>query len=67
MHHSGSFNEADEDREEAATANEVADEITAIDLELQKLQIELAAEKVQINIDSAEIKKIAEDTQRKQR
>ena len=78
MPHSGStFNEADEDQEvdvdESATENEVTDELSAIELELQKLQIELAAEKVLIKSDikAAEIK-TAEDlakveNQRKQR
>ena len=78
MPHSGStFNEADEDQEvdESATATEteVTDELSAIELELQKLQIELAAEKVLIKSDikAAEIK-TAEDlekveNQRKQR
>jgi hypothetical protein len=78
MPHSGStFNEADEDQEvdadESATATEVTDELSAIELELRKLQIELAAEKVLIKSDikAAEIK-TAEDlakmeNQRKQR
>jgi len=78
MPHSGStFNEADEDQEvdvdESATATEVTDELSAIELELRKLQIELAAEKVLIKSDirAAEIK-TAEDLarvedQRKQR
>ena len=78
MPHSGStFNEADEDQEvdvdESATATEVTDELSSIELELRKLQIELAAEKVLIKSDirAAEIK-TAEDlarveNQRKQR
>ena len=78
MPHSGStFNEADEDQEvdvdESATATEVTDELSAIELKLRKLQIELAAEKVLIKSDirAAEIK-TAEDlarveNQRKQR
>ena len=78
MPHSGStFNEADEDQEvdvdESAAATEVTDELSAIELELRKLQIELAAEKVLIKSDirAAEIK-TAEDlarveNQRKQR
>ena len=78
MPHSGStFDEADEDQEvdvdESATATEVTDELSAIELELRKLQIELAAEKVLIKSDirAAEIK-TAEDlaraeNQRKQR
>ena len=78
MPHGGStFNEADEDQEvdvdESATATEVTDELSAIELELRKLQIELAAEKVLIKSDirAAEIK-TAEDlarveNQRKQR
>ena len=76
-HSSSTFNEADEDQEvdvdESATATEVTDELSAIELELRKLQIELAAEKVLIKSDikAAEIK-TAEDlarveNQRKQR
>merc|ERR1712223_312832 len=41
---SGSFNEEEEDEEN----KEVSDEMTAINLELQKLQLELLAEKAQI-------------------
>ena len=42
MMHGGSFNEAEED--EAASASEVAEEIKAVDLELQQLQFEIQME-----------------------
>lgn len=64
----GSFDEQEEDDEN----KEVSDEITAIDLELAKLKLELQAEKIQIKDkikeETSEIKTIEDlNNQRKQR
>ena len=70
MSHGGSFNEAEEDE---ATATEVAEEIKAAEIELQQLQLELAAEKIKVDCDlkaedaSAKAAEEFNPNQRKQR